>query len=144
MRVRSSLLLALILIAGALSGCGLIGDEVDVRGTLWAFFDAARQGNVAAAIEHVAPEQATAKLLAGLKESDPAGYEKALEEMGGRLREALEGVQLHVASVVVRGKRAILGGLLIREGKNEREFVVEAVKHEGKWLLATLPITELD
>ena len=144
MRGGHCLAVALVLASCALAGCGMIGDEADVRGTLRAFFDAARQGDVAAALERVAPELATAKLLAGLKESDPAAYEKALEEMGGRLEQALEETQLHIASVTIRGEHATVSGLIIRQGKNEREFAIEAVKREGKWLLATLPVTELD
>ena len=125
------------------AGCGIFGDEADLRDAVHAFFSAAQRGDIEAALDHVAREQPTAQLLARIKGEDEDRYKKTLAALGKKTSEKLRGAQLHIGPITVKGERAIITGLIIRPNTEEIEFTITAAKREGKWLLLTLPETEM-
>ncbi|HUX07817.1 MAG TPA: hypothetical protein VMX35_10950 [Acidobacteriota bacterium] len=132
----AAMTIALILI---LSSCGLIGDEAAARGALHNFFDAAQRGEIERALEWVSPEQPTAKLLGRLKQADSTAYGKTLADLGERMRKGLQGIRLHVSVSTIDGERGVIAGMILRQGVEEKPFAVTTVKHDGRWLLESLP-----
>jgi hypothetical protein len=121
------------------SGCGLFGDEAAAGNSLRRFFDHARAGEIESALEWVAPENPTARLLARLRGENEELYASTLRDLKQELTSRLEGAQLHIGAVVVSGGRAAISGLILTCASEEREFDVRALKREGRWMLETLP-----
>jgi hypothetical protein len=128
-----------LFVFASLTGCSLVGDEADARGALHEFFSDAKNGEIEKALMLVAPENPTALLLKNLKESDPVGFKTTLAQNGERLRTLLSDAQLQISSVIVKGERCAIAGMILRPEAEEKPFTITLVKRGGKWLLESLP-----